>query len=91
MCECIPQNPIPRKRPPVPPCFTPDFCRNDEMISSALLRNHLHHLVYIWLSTGKEFWMFPTEMDTNSLTGYLWDGDGWKRCTFDPRLIKALY
>ena len=91
MSGCVSQNPMPRRRPPAPPRFTPDFCRNDDMLSDTFLRNHLYNLVYIWLSSGHEFWLFPTELGENSMTGYAWDGEGWTRCTFDPRLIKAIY
>jgi len=91
MSERDPQPPIPRRRPPAPPRFKPDFCRNDDMLTYAFLRNHLYNLVYIWLSSGHEFWLFPTELDTNSMTGYIWNENGWTRYTFDPRLMNGLY
>jgi len=84
--------PLPRLRPPQPPPrFAPDFCKNPELLTNGFLRNHLHHYVYIWLLSGHEFWMFPTQLDGNTYTGYIWDADGWKRYTFDTRLIRGLY
>jgi len=82
----------PRVHPPMPPPrFVPDFCHNKEMLSPKLLSKHLHHYVYIWLASGHEFWMFPLEMDGNSMSGYIWDGGGWIRYVFDSRLIHGLY
>jgi len=84
--------PAPRFRPPQPPPrFVPDFCRNEDMLTPSLLRNHLHHCVYFWLNSGHEFWMFPTAFAYNTMSGYIWNGDGWTGYAFDPRLIKGLY
>ena len=84
--------PVPRYRPPQPPPrFIPDFCQNEEMLTPEILRNHLHHCIYVWLISGHEFWMFPTAFDNEVMEGYIWDANGWTRYAFDPRLLKGLY
>ena len=85
-------NAPPRFRPPQPPPqFAPDFCRNEETFSPGFLRNHLHHCVYFWLTSGHEFWMFPTALEDNTMEGYIWEDGRWTRYMFDSRMIKGLF
>lgn len=62
-----------------PPSFVPQqrqdvgvFAVDPGAIRSCLFRN-----TYIWLNNGRSFWIFPTYVGRNSVSGFRWNGFRW--------------
>jgi len=65
-----------------PPAITPNCTDTNTMvrnITMSMLRNCLHHFIYVWTKNEDSFWMFPTAYTQDHiLCGYKWDCELWK-------------
>ncbi len=60
-----------------PPRFIPEQGVNLYAITPSSISNCLHRHTYIWPIFGKGYWMFPTKVYRDTVTGYKWNGYKW--------------
>ncbi|WP_240793388.1 hypothetical protein [Psychrobacillus vulpis] len=41
------------------------------------IRGCLYHNTYVWLTNGNSFWLYPTFVGRNSVSGFRWNGFMW--------------
>lgn len=61
----------------VPPKYTPN---NNAGLSSSQVHTILNIkncFVYVWLKNKSEFWLYPVQIQDNTLKGHAWDGRKW--------------
>lgn len=46
-------------------------------IDPGAIRRCLYRFVYIWLRSGRAFWMYLTFVGRNSIAGWRWNGRRW--------------
>lgn len=61
-----PTSPPPQERPTRPAAFL-------LRVDPGAIRPCRFRWVYVWLNTGDEFWIWPTFVGPNSLSGWRWD------------------
>lgn len=73
-----------------PPNFVPQrqsasvFAVDPGAIRSCLFRN-----TFVWLNNGRSFWLFPTFVGRNSVSGFRWNGFMWTFYGTDLRRIAS--
>lgn len=84
------QTPSPPGRPPgqnpqggpptsPPPSFIPQQRQDVGVfaVDPGSIRNCLFRNTYIWLNNGRGFWIYPTYVGRNSVSGFRWNGFRW--------------
>ena len=63
-----------------PPSFTPQRNSSDVgvfAVDPGSIRGCLFRNTYIWLDNGRSFWIYPTYVGRNSVSGFRWNGFMW--------------
>ncbi|MFF2754596.1 transporter [Psychrobacillus sp. NPDC058041] len=61
-----------------PPSFVPQKQNvGAYAVDSGSIRGCLHHNTYVWLTNGSAFWLYPTFVGRNSISGFRWNGHTW--------------
>ena len=83
------QTPRPPSRPPgqspqgaptsPPPSFIPQQRQEAGVfaVDPGAIRNCMFRNTYIWLNNGRGFWIYPTYVGRNSVSGFRWNGFRW--------------
>ena len=58
-------------------------------VNPGSIRPCLFRYTYIWLTNGQQFWMFPTFIGRDSISGWRWTGFRWFFFGTDLRRIVA--
>ncbi len=74
--------------PPPEPAPSSHILRTGEM--PEIFFQYLNRYIYIWMQNGQGFWMFPTNVDDEKLSGYIWNG-GWIPDSINWRGIESFY
>jgi len=74
-----------------PPDFVPPQSRQTRAIDPGAIRGCMNNFVYVWLRNGQSFWMFPTFVGRQSISGYRWSHFGWVYTGFSLRLIESFF
>jgi hypothetical protein len=80
-----PRPPRPVPAPPGPPPFAPPV-----RPSGSYIIDCLYSYTYVWPRYGNPFWFYPTRVEYNNVTGYLWTGRGWVNYSFSPAIIMGI-
>lgn len=43
-----------------------------------LLRNCLFTYLFIWMTDGYSYWLYPNDYNSQMLSGYVWNGYSWQ-------------
>lgn len=71
----------PMIRPPAPaPQITPQYCKiaHNQAMQEQFLKQHLRLYIYVWTTAHNSFWMYPLELSSGVLSGYVWQKRGWQ-------------
>lgn len=60
-------------------------------VDPGALRPCLYRYVYVWLTNGRSFWVWPTFIGPRSLAGYRWTRYGWRYFGIDLNRIDRFY
>lgn len=61
-----------------PPSFVPQKQNvGAYAVDPGSIRGCLHHNTYVWLTNGSAFWLYPTFVGRNSISGFRWNGHMW--------------
>ena len=63
-----------------PPSFTPQRESGGPSlfaVDPGAIRGCLFRFTFIWLDNGRSFWIFPTYVGRNSVSGFRWNGFMW--------------
>ncbi|HAN20162.1 MAG: hypothetical protein A2Y15_03265 [Clostridiales bacterium GWF2_36_10] len=82
------KNNLPPSRPPQ---IEPTYCKGKNKYEPSELKPLLNTYIYIWLSNGSSFWMYPVKLADNMVCGYTWSGESWEMLYISCALIKSLY
>lgn len=58
-------------------------------IDPIALRGCLYKYIYVWLVNRQQFWMYPTCVGRDSISGYRWNGYKWIYAEFDLKLMES--
>ena len=77
-------------RPPgAPPRHIPSEPKALRSVDARAISRCLNNFMYVWLTFGNGFWMYPTFVGPRSVAGYRWGRFGWSYTGFDIRAVKA--
>lgn len=80
------------QKPPLPPPnATPQYCPALEDFGSDYVKQYLNYFLYVWLTHGNSFWIYPVDFMGDILFCYAWDGLDWKLIRFNLSLIDCFY
>lgn len=86
----VPPSKDPNSPPPPPPKATPKAANPNQLkVSSGSIRPCRYQYVYVWLNNGRSFWVWPTNIDRRTLSGYRWNGFRWVYFGIDLNRIAA--
>jgi len=74
-----------------PPDFIPPQTRQARAVDAGAIRGCLRSFMYVWLTNGQAFWMFPTFVGRRSVAGYRWSRFGWVYTGFDLRMVASFH
>jgi hypothetical protein len=83
-----PRPPRPRPQRPRPPFFPPTQPGFPGPDGSQGIRRCLNRNTMIWLTNGRNFWFFPTNINQQSVIGFRWTRNGWERSSISRRQIQ---
>ncbi|MDP4120590.1 MAG: hypothetical protein Q8876_06005 [Bacillota bacterium] len=73
-----------------PPQAIPTFFHSREQVQEKVLKMYVHHIVFIWMSSGHSFWFYPIKIESDKILGYIWSGT-WSFYKFNLNLIESFY
>ena len=81
-----PMGPPPSKKPSKP---EQKITKGAEakMVSPNSIQPCKFRYTYVWLTNGREFWVWPTYIDRYTLAGFRWVGRGWAYFGIDLKKI----
>ena len=74
-----------------PPDYVPNRARAARAVDPGAIRGCLHSFMYVWLTNGQAFWMYPTFVGRRSVSGFRWSRFGWVYTGFDLRLVESFF
>ena len=83
--------PVHKHPPRHPSPITPDKSSAVHESDINTFFNVTHCILYIWLKTNKEFWVYPVRFSNNTVYGYGWNGSRWVSVTIPARKIETYY
>jgi len=74
-----------------PPDYVPARARASRAVDPGAISGCLNSFMYVWLTNGQAFWMFPTFVGRRSISGFRWSRFGWVYTGFDLRLVESFF
>ena len=74
-----------------PPNFVPPQPRQTRAVDAGAIRGCLNSFMYVWLRNGQSFWMFPTFVGRQSISGYRWTRFGWAFTGFSLQVVESFF
>jgi len=74
-----------------PPDYIPNRARQSRAVDPGAIRGCLHSFMYVWLTNGQAFWMYPTFVGRRSISGFRWSRFGWVYTGFDLRMVESFF